>query len=222
MRHRALAVVVCLACVAGPSSAEIRVKILPDGSKMLYNEPSKTRPASRSTPTPRAVPAVLADGTTYQDLADRSAALHELDPLLVSALIGVESAWDPEAVSVKGAIGLMQLMPETARILGVDPWDPADNLDGGSRYLRSLIDRFDGDLELALAGYNAGPLTVERYGGVPPYPETVAYVERVLGRYYGRDGYEVQAAASVPVRGRRVHLTRDGNGRLVLTTSPGF
>jgi soluble lytic murein transglycosylase-like protein len=214
--RRALAAAVCLACVAWPARAEIKVKILPDGSKMLYNEPSRQRNASRS-----AVPAVLPGETTYQELADQSAARHELDPLLVSAVIGVESAWNAEAVSIKGAIGLMQLMPETAKILQVDPWDPEGNVDGGSRYLRSLLDRFDGDLELALAGYNAGPLAVERYGGVPPYPETVAYVERVLGRYFGRDVYTVEAA-SAPLRGRSVHMSRDGNGRLVLTTSSGY
>lgn len=217
--YRALAVAVCLACVAWPSGAEIKVKILPDGSKMLYNEPSRTRNASRPAVEP--LPVVLSDGTTYRELADRWAARNEVDPLLVSAVIGVESAWDPEAVSVKGAIGLMQLMPDTARILGVDPWDPEANLDGGSRYLRSLLDRFDGDLELALAGYNAGPLAVERYGGVPPFPETVSYVEHVLARYFGRDAYRVEAA-SAPVRGRKVHMSRDGNGRLVLTTSSGY
>lgn len=218
--RRAVAAVVCLAWVAWPVRGEIKVKILPDGTKMLYNEP--VRQASRpAAPRPSAVPAVLPAGTTYQDLADRYAARYELDPLLVSAVVGIESAWNPEAVSVKGAIGLMQLMPETARILGVDPWDPEGNLDGGSRYLRSLLDRFDGDLELALAGYNAGPLAVERYEGVPPYPETVAYVERVLARYFGRDAYTVQAAAA-PVRGRKVRMSRDGNGRLVLTTSSGY
>jgi len=214
--RRAVAAAVCLACVAWPSRAEIKVKILPDGSKMLYNEPGRGRNVSRS-----AVPAVLPGGTTYHELADRSAARHELDPLLVSAVIGVESAWNAEAVSIKGAIGLMQLMPETAKILQVDPWDPEGNVEGGSRYLRSLLDRFDGDLELALAGYNAGPLAVERYGGIPPYPETVAYVERVLRRYFGRDVYTVEAA-SAPLRGRSVRMSRDGNGRLVLTTSSGY
>ena len=214
--RRAVVAAVCLACVAWPSRAEIKVKILPDGSKMLYNEPGRQRNVSRP-----AVPAVLPGETTYQELADRSAARHELDPLLVSAVIGVESAWNAEAVSIKGAIGLMQLMPETAKILQVDPWDPEGNVDGGSRYLSSLLDRFDGDLELALAGYNAGPLAVERYGGIPPYPETVAYVERVLGRYFGRDVYRVEAA-SAPLRGRSVHMSRDGNGRLVLTTSSGY
>jgi soluble lytic murein transglycosylase-like protein len=213
--RRALGVVVLLACVASPSAAEIRVEILPDGTKRVYNTP-EPRPASRP-----AFPAVLPGQTTYRELADLSAARHELDPLLVSAVIAVESAWNPEAVSVKGAIGLMQLMPETARTLGVDPWDPEGNLDGGSRYLRSLLDGFDGDLELALAGYNAGPGSVERYGGVPPYPETLAYVEKVLARYFGRETYALERA-SAPVRGRKVHLSRDGNGHLVLTTSPGY
>jgi hypothetical protein len=100
---------------------------------------------------------------------------------LVLRIIEAESGGDPRAVSPKGAQGLMQLMPETARALGVqDPFDPVQNIEGGVRYLSHLLQRF-GDLRLALAAYNAGPGRVQQYGGVPPFPETQRYIERILG-----------------------------------------
>jgi len=107
-----------------------------------------------------------------------------LDPNLVAAVIWAESSGDPDAISSKGARGLMQLMPDTARELGVSAiLDPRENVEGGSRYLRQLLDAHEGDLSLALAAYNAGPGAVERYGGVPPYRETKDYVARVLEVY---------------------------------------
>jgi len=103
-----------------------------------------------------------------------------LDPSLVKAVMKVESNFKPYALSYKGAIGLMQLMPSTARLLGVDPFDPVENLKGGSEYLRQMMLRFDGNLVLALSAYNAGPLAVEKYGTIPPYSETRYYVKHVL------------------------------------------
>jgi len=109
------------------------------------------------------------------------AARYQLDPELILRMIEAESGGNPRAVSPKGAMGLMQLMPETARALGVnDPFDPVQNIEGGVRYLHHLLQRF-GDLRLALAAYNAGPGRVQQYGGVPPYPETLRYLERILG-----------------------------------------
>lgn len=109
---------------------------------------------------------------------------HGLDHSLITAVIKVESDFDPAAVSSKGAKGLMQLMPATAKELGVrDSFDPLENLDGGVRYLRQLLDFFDGNLPLALAAYNAGRETVIQYGGIPPYPETRDYVAKVLYFY---------------------------------------
>ncbi|HEY9084341.1 MAG TPA: lytic transglycosylase domain-containing protein [Candidatus Tyrphobacter sp.] len=106
-----------------------------------------------------------------------------LDPALVEAVIECESGFDPHATSGAGAQGLMQLMPGTARALGVpDPYDPIANVSGGVRYLRGLLERF-GNLRLALAAYNAGPAAVERYGGVPPFTQTQRYVEGVLAAY---------------------------------------
>ncbi|WPL17072.1 Membrane-bound lytic murein transglycosylase C precursor [Thiorhodovibrio winogradskyi] len=110
-----------------------------------------------------------------------------LDPALVLALIEAESSFDPDARSHKNAQGLMQLIPATATRFGVrDVWDPEQNLRGGMAYLRWLLNRFNGDLELALAGYNAGEAAVERHGGVPPYKETRAYVARIFRRLKGR------------------------------------
>ncbi len=101
-------------------------------------------------------------------------------------MMEAESGFDPDAVSRSGALGLMQVMPATAQDYEVlEPLDPAANIDLGARYISSLLERFDGDVALALAGYNAGPSTVRRFGGIPPYSETRAYVDRVLTRYVG-------------------------------------
>lgn len=119
-----------------------------------------------------------------KELASAAARRHGLDPGLVLAVVSVESAFRPEAVSRKGAQGLMQLMPATAASLGVkDAFDPLENLEGGSRHLGSLLTLYGGDLVSALAAYNAGAGAVARYRGVPPYRETRAYVKRVLERY---------------------------------------
>jgi soluble lytic murein transglycosylase-like protein len=109
---------------------------------------------------------------------------HGLDPRLVAAVARRESAFDENAVSNAGACGVMQLMPATARYLGVtNVFDARENIFGGARYLRTLLDTFGGDLDLALAAYNAGPGAVERYRGVPPYGETKAYVAAVRATY---------------------------------------
>lgn len=112
---------------------------------------------------------------------DAAASRHGIDPALLRALVRQESGFDPAARSSAGATGLTQLMPGTAAELGVDPTDPEQALAGGARYLRMQLDRFGGDERLALAAYNAGPGAVARFGAVPPYPETQAYVEKVLG-----------------------------------------
>jgi len=124
-----------------------------------------------------------AGGKELAAMVIAAARRHSLDPDLVQAVVAVESGFRPDAVSPKGAQGLMQLMPYTARALGVkDTFDPAANLDGGTRYLRALIERYGGDVTRALAAYNAGEGAVARHGGVPPYPETLAYVRKVLER----------------------------------------
>ena len=105
---------------------------------------------------------------------------HAIPEDLFARLVQRESAWNPAARSHKGAHGLAQLMPDTARLLGVNSADPAQNLDGGARYLRRMYDKF-GTWELALAAYNAGPGAVERHGGIPPFAETRGYVRAILG-----------------------------------------
>jgi soluble lytic murein transglycosylase-like protein len=137
-----------------------------------------------------------------------------LSPNLIKAVALVESGFDPLAVSPKGAQGLMQLMPGTARAYGVrDAFDPGENLRAGARHLRDLLDRYGGDLTLALAAYNAGPGAVQRYGGVPAYPETRNYVrkvQRTLGSREPRTG-EAPAPPPAPVR-----LERGADGTVAL------
>ena len=124
------------------------------------------------------------EGTDLRALAITTARKHGIDPELVLAVVGVESAFKPEAVSPKGAQGLMQLMPGTAASLGVeDALDPEQNLDGGVRHLGSLLALYEGDLTRALAAYNAGEGAVTRHGGIPPFRETREYVRKVLERY---------------------------------------
>jgi soluble lytic murein transglycosylase-like protein len=126
-------------------------------------------------------------GGDLRELAAAAARRHGLDPDLVMAVVSVESGFRPQAVSPKGAQGLMQLMPKTASSLGVaDALDPAQNLDGGARYLGQLLTLYGGDLTRALAAYNAGEGAVDRHRGVPPYRETRAYVKKVLERYRGQ------------------------------------
>jgi Transglycosylase SLT domain len=141
-----------------------------------------------------------------------------IDPRLIKAMIKVESNFNPRAVSPKGAMGLMQLMPETARRNGVgDPYDPAENISGGVRYFKKLTRMFNGDLRLALAGYNAGEDAVVEYGyRIPPYQETINYVDKVLAHYnYLKNGKAVKGETSVKIEGkpqiRNVATTTDGD-----------
>jgi soluble lytic murein transglycosylase-like protein len=132
-------------------------------------------------PVPQSKPqAVKAEApVTPGELADRAADKYGLPRSLVRSVMAAESGFQPNAVSAKGAIGLMQLMPRTARDLGVNPQDPAQNVDAGTRYLRDLLEKYNYGLWHALAAYNAGPGAVDRYKGLPPYRETLNYVKRI-------------------------------------------
>ncbi|HKE09564.1 MAG TPA: lytic transglycosylase domain-containing protein [Candidatus Acidoferrum sp.] len=127
----------------------------------------------------------LTEKTPYQKLILAAASRYHLDPDLIHSVIAIESNFDPKAVSPKNARGLMQLMPRTAEVLGVkDSFDPEQNIDGGTRYLRDLMAKYKSNLTLALAAYNAGPDSVDKYGHrVPPYLETMKYVQRITKTY---------------------------------------
>lgn len=159
-----------------------------NGTIVLSDKPlgpgARTFPVTRTAGFRATRQADTVSESRYHDLIESHSSVRGLRPELVRAVIQVESAFNPRARSPKGAMGLMQLMPFTASELGVEnPYDPDENIRGGTAYLRQLLDRFGGNEELALAAYNAGPGAVERYGStVPPYRETRDYVRRIKGR----------------------------------------
>ncbi len=134
----------------------------------------------------------------YRDMIDDHASEHGLDPRLLEAVITAESNFNQTAISNKGALGLMQLMPDTASLMGVrNPFNADENISGGARYLHAMLDRFGGNLTLALAAYNAGPQNVEKYGTVPPFAETQNYIRRIYSLYKGEKrlkGYSSEAS----------------------------
>lgn len=151
-------------------------------------EPEEDAALAPAASVPAAAPApqssvVLKPAPTPAEMADRAADKYGLPRWLVRSVMSAESAYQPGAVSPKGAIGLMQLMPATAQQLGADATDPVQNVDAGARYLRDLLAKYDGQLWHALAAYNAGPGAVDRYNGVPPYAETINYVKRIDADY---------------------------------------
>jgi hypothetical protein len=126
----------------------------------------------------------------FHPIINKASKKHDVDPAIVKAVIMAESSYNPRAVSPKGAVGLMQLMPSTAESLGVaNSFNPEQNIQGGTKYLKELIDKFDGDIKLALAAYNAGPAHVKKHNGVPPFKDTVYYVYKV---YHYYDFYKSQ------------------------------
>jgi soluble lytic murein transglycosylase-like protein len=178
------------------ASAQVQIRVNAEGRKVIYNE----APAQRARRFSNRL--VEVPDSSIQISIDRHSADQSLDPKLVQAVIQVESGYNHRARSHKGAIGLMQLMPSTASQLRVDdPYDPDENVRGGTQYLRHLIDRFPGRLDLAVAAYNAGPGAVERYNGIPPYRETRDYVKKVFGRL-GVEMPAAPAAATAPAATR--------------------
>ncbi|MGM9993044.1 MAG: lytic transglycosylase domain-containing protein [Candidatus Bruticola sp.] len=129
------------------------------------------------------------DSAQFDSIIKEASEKYNVDPALIKAVIRQESAFNPQATSVCGAQGLMQLMPETASDLGVkNAYDPKENIMGGAKYLGQLLDMFNGDMTKTIAAYNAGPGSVQQYGGVPPYQETQNYVDKVLGYYQENKG----------------------------------
>lgn len=174
---------------AAPSQADIYKTVGADGVISFTNSPSKSGKLVIRTETSRPPVHMPSDSSParygrYDEHIRQAAALYQIPEDLVRAVIQIESDFDPRAVSPANARGLMQLMPETAeRMLVTDIFDPRQNIFGGVRYLRVLANLFNGDIELTIAGYNAGEGAVMRYGGIPPFPETQEYVKRVLAQY---------------------------------------
>ncbi|MGB6429902.1 MAG: lytic transglycosylase domain-containing protein [Candidatus Acidiferrales bacterium] len=157
-----------------------------------------------------------AEKPTLDQMVNEVATRHNVDPQLVRAVIGAESNWDPHAVSRTGAQGLMQLVPSTASQLGVrNAFDPRQNVEGGVSYLKSLLVRYGGDLDKALAAYNAGPGAVDRAGGVPHIAETQHYVQRVTDTYY-RPGSDRSPHGPMQ-ESHPIYRTTDDSGRVVFT-----
>jgi soluble lytic murein transglycosylase-like protein len=189
-----LLVAAVLVCLAGavPAQAQIYAWRDASGSLVLSNKPLTGGIGSMTTyavPGPTLIrtttkPPSAGDVSRYDDIIRQHAASHGISVDLVRAVIQAESGFNPLAISPKGAMGLMQLMPATARELGVnDPFQPSDNIRGGVTYLARLLARFKQNVELALAAYNAGPGSVDKYGGVvPPYRETQAYVKKITAK----------------------------------------
>lgn len=170
--------------VANSRAPRLESPPVPERAPALGTAAAASPAAPAAQPPAGPAPPATSVSPEMRSLIDRAATEHDLDPILVAAMVRVESNFEPHAISKAGAQGLLQLMPETARRLGVsDPFDPWQNLEGGARYFRSLLDRFEGDIVLALAAYNAGEKAVERHQGLPPFSETRAYVRRVINHF---------------------------------------
>ncbi|NTU43543.1 MAG: lytic transglycosylase domain-containing protein [Nitrospirales bacterium] len=173
------------------SRADIYTHVSEDGTLSFSNAPlsQKSKVLIREqegSKTRKDASSNASKGEGFHLIAEEKAKRHNVDPQLIKAVIRAESNWNPRAVSPKGARGLMQLMPSTAADLGViNSFDPEENIEGGVRYLKYLLEKFKGDLTLALAAYNAGPRKVEQTMSVPAIPETINYVKRVKNLYSG-------------------------------------
>ena len=173
---------VAVLLVTTMANADVRLTIKKDGTKLIYNVGGSGRGSDLSWLAKR-----HDRRTKYDPIIERYAEKYRVDPVLVRAVIQVESDFNPKCVSNKGARGLMQLIPATARRYGVKTvHDPDENIHNGIRYLADLLEMFNDDLPRALAAYNAGEGAVVKHGGIPPYAETTEYVHRALTVYYGR------------------------------------
>ena len=179
-----LAVLVIAVLGASSAAAQVQVIVRPDGKKMISNFGGISSGRAGDL---RWLAKQRNRRSPYDAIIERHALTYGVDPVLVRAVILVESGFDPQCVSAKGARGLMQLMPETAKRYGVrESFDPEENIRGGVRYLGDLLAMFHNDLPRAIAAYNAGENAVIRYAGIPPYSETATYVKRALTVYYGQ------------------------------------
>ena len=231
MKHRVQTIRNCVSVAilaaslawAVPACAQI-ASYIDEHGKLVFVNGDSTKPLRGSSisahPVNLAAPLRSAAPATPPDRLDRivreAAERHQVDPALVKAVISTESGWNPQAVSRKGAVGLMQLIPETAQRFGVgNPYDPAQNVEAGTTYLKTLLDRYDGDLNKSLAAYNAGEHAVDRSGGVPAFRETRQYVQKVTNAYFQPGSGRDSALWSPP----KPHVRRatDSSGRVVFT-----
>ena len=226
MTPRAVLCAAGILLVSGTALADVKLIRRADGRAVIFNNIGSGWTVGGKAPSDAFLLARRDASTTFDDIVRQHAERERVDPRLVKSVMLVESNFNPRAVSPKGARGLMQLMPGTARRYGVtNSFDPHENIRGGTAYLSDLLDLFDGDLVRTLAAYNAGEGAVQRHGGVPPYAETREYVRRAM-LVYGGDGgsptpvlsggFKGMSAASV----RRtptapVKLHRDGGVLLI-------
>ena len=217
-----------LLAAAKPAHAQIASYVDANGKRVFINgdSPGHHSGGTISSPAtrPAAVRAVTSLSNRKNEPGERdldriiveAAARHQVDPALVKAVINTESGGNPVAVSRKGAMGLMQLVPGTAERFGVgNPFDPAQNVEGGTTYLKALLDRYNGDLSKSLAAYNAGERAVDVIGGVPWFPETRRYVRKVTDAYFRPDSGHDLTLLSVPRA--PVRQETDSNGRVIFT-----
>jgi soluble lytic murein transglycosylase-like protein len=215
--------------ISQPAKAQIATVTAIDGRRLFVNaEPPVIAKLTTNRPAPQAIylqgemsfmgqsrPALYLDRDGAEKLVREAAERHKVDPALVRAVIETESNWNPAAHSRKGAMGLMQLIPTTAQRFGVnDAFNPKQNVDAGVRYLKTLLERYNGNLDLALAAYNAGEGAVDRAHGVPLYRETRDYVRKVQDAYYRPGSGRMDDAY---IRSSRIHRQVDENGRVIFT-----
>jgi soluble lytic murein transglycosylase-like protein len=200
--------------VAGEVSNYIESRPLLNSSPARNKDGGKDELAAQDPNYSRVAVNRSVDAAEIDRYIDEAAARHHVDPNLVRALIKVESNFNPRARSTKGAMGLMQLMPDTARMYDVrNPFDAAQNVDAGVRHLKGLLENYGGDVSLSLAAYNAGQGAVERNGGIPPFAETRNYVQRIT-RLMGGGSEMHLSSLSMPI-----HIHRDERGVLVITNT---
>jgi len=198
------------------SRAQIASYVDERGKTVFVNEDSAKGHTGSTISSPSQVPGASHSDDRLDHIVTAAATRHNLDPALVKAVISTESSWNPRAISPKGAVGLMQLIPETAQRFGVgNSFDPAQNVEGGTTYLKSLLDRYNGDLTKSLAAYNAGERAVDISRGVPAYAETQRYVQRFTDAYFRPDSGRDPSLWSPPRPPVRREV--DSNGRVVFT-----
>ncbi len=217
-----------LAFSARPASAQI-AKVVDDGGRRFFINANPPRPVKLTATKPhtniylpaeasftgRSRPAMDMDRDGVEKIVREAADRHRMDPALVRAVIQTESNWNPKAYSHKGAGGLMQLIPTTAQRYGAyDVFDPQQNIDAGVKYLRTLLERYNGNLEMALAAYNAGEGAVDRVHGIPSFRETRSYVQRVQDAYF-RPGSGRMADAFI--NPHAIHRDVSPEGRIIFT-----